>query len=161
MAIRVQASYIQGFSGDVAPPFARFYSGGDNELRGFDVRAATPYAFIPVRQNITLTNPGRHAGSDSAGQLHAGQHHDPDPDLPPRLGRWRRQGYDERLNIAFRLPARCSSPSSTTSTSLRWFANPSCGKAWKAPTSSIPRSMAAPRTSMALARADSRFSSST
>ena len=54
---RIQASYIQGFSGDVAPPFARFYSGGDNELRGFDVRAATPYAFIPVRQNITLTNP--------------------------------------------------------------------------------------------------------
>ncbi len=54
---RMQASYIQGFSGDVAPPFARFYSGGDNELRGFDVRAATPYAFIPVRQNITLTNP--------------------------------------------------------------------------------------------------------
>jgi outer membrane protein insertion porin family len=57
LAIRMQASYIQGFSGDVAPPFARFYSGGDNELRGFDVRAATPYAFIPVRQNITLTNP--------------------------------------------------------------------------------------------------------
>ncbi len=41
----------------MAPPFARFYSGGDNELRGFDVRAATPYGFIPVRQNITLTNP--------------------------------------------------------------------------------------------------------
>jgi outer membrane protein insertion porin family len=57
VAIRLQASYIQGFSGDVAPPFSRFYSGGDNELRGFDVRAATPYAFIPVRQNITLTNP--------------------------------------------------------------------------------------------------------
>jgi outer membrane protein insertion porin family len=57
LAIRTQASYIQGFSGDVAPPFARFYSGGDNELRGFDVRAATPYGFIPVRQNITLTNP--------------------------------------------------------------------------------------------------------
>jgi outer membrane protein insertion porin family len=57
LAIRTQASYIQGFSGDVAPPFSRFYSGGDNELRGFDIRAATPYAFIPVRQNITLTNP--------------------------------------------------------------------------------------------------------
>ncbi len=57
LAIRTQASYIQGFSGDVAPPFSRFYSGGDNELRGFDVRAATPYAFIPVRQNIILTNP--------------------------------------------------------------------------------------------------------
>ena len=57
LALRSQASYIQGFSGDVAPPFSRFYSGGDNELRGFDVRAATPYAFIPVRQNITLTSP--------------------------------------------------------------------------------------------------------
>jgi len=57
LGIRIQGSYIQGFSGDVAPPFARFYSGGDNELRGFDVRAATPYAFIPVRTNITLTNP--------------------------------------------------------------------------------------------------------
>jgi outer membrane protein insertion porin family len=57
LGIRIQGSYIQGFSGDVAPPFARFYSGGDNELRGFDVRAATPYAFIPVRANITLTNP--------------------------------------------------------------------------------------------------------
>ena len=57
LAFRSQASYIQGFSGDVAPPFSRFYSGGDNELRGFDVRAATPYAFIPVRTNITLTSP--------------------------------------------------------------------------------------------------------
>jgi outer membrane protein insertion porin family len=57
VGIRLQGSYIQGFSGDVAPPFSRFYSGGDNELRGFDVRGATPYAFIPVRQNITLTNP--------------------------------------------------------------------------------------------------------
>jgi outer membrane protein insertion porin family len=57
LAMRAQISYIQGFSGDVAPPFARFYSGGDNELRGFDVRAATPYAFIPVRASITLTNP--------------------------------------------------------------------------------------------------------
>ncbi len=57
LALRTQMSYIQGFSGDVAPPFSRFYSGGDNELRGFDIRAATPYGFIPVRQSITLTNP--------------------------------------------------------------------------------------------------------
>jgi outer membrane protein insertion porin family len=57
LAFRTQISYIQGFSGDVAPPFSRFYSGGDNELRGFDIRAATPYGFIPVRQSITLTNP--------------------------------------------------------------------------------------------------------
>ncbi len=57
LGYRLQLSYIQGYGGDVAPPFARFYSGGDNELRGFDVRAATPYGWVPVRTNITLTNP--------------------------------------------------------------------------------------------------------
>ena len=105
LGYRVQVSYIQGFSGDVAPPFARFYSGGDNELRGFDVRAATPYAFIPVRTNITLTNPGRHARSHSAGQLYFGQHHHPDPHLPSRLCRRRRQG-----DIQYRIPNSDSRP---------------------------------------------------
>lgn len=57
IAFRIQGAYIQGFSGDVAPPFKRFYAGGEADLRGFDVRAATPYAFIPVRQDMTLMNP--------------------------------------------------------------------------------------------------------
>ena len=57
VGIRLQGTYVQGYGGDVAPPFNRLYAGGDGDLRGFDPRAATPYAFIPVRQNITLTNP--------------------------------------------------------------------------------------------------------
>jgi outer membrane protein insertion porin family len=57
IAFRVQGSYVQGFGGDVAPPTNRFYAGGESDIRGFDVRAVTPYAFIPVRQNITLLNP--------------------------------------------------------------------------------------------------------
>jgi outer membrane protein insertion porin family len=57
VGVRVQGSYIQGFGGDAAPPTNRFYAGGEGDIRGFDVRAATPYAFIPVRQNMTLTNP--------------------------------------------------------------------------------------------------------
>ena len=51
--------------------------------------------------------------------------------------------------------------SSTISTSIQRFGNPSYGKAWKALTSSIRRSMAAQGTSMELARADSRSNSST
>jgi outer membrane protein insertion porin family len=54
---RLQAAYIQGFGGDVAPPFNRFYQGGEADIRGFDVRTATPYAFIPTRVSFTLTNP--------------------------------------------------------------------------------------------------------
>lgn len=54
---RVQASYVQGFGGAVAPPNNRFFAGGENDIRGFDVRAATPYGYIPTRVNFNLTNP--------------------------------------------------------------------------------------------------------
>jgi outer membrane protein insertion porin family len=53
----VQASYLSGFGGLVAPPFDRFYMGGENDLRGFDVRSVGPYAFLPDRAVIPLTNP--------------------------------------------------------------------------------------------------------
>jgi outer membrane protein insertion porin family len=57
LAVRAQLGYIQGFGGDVAPPNQRFYAGGENELRGFDVRGATPYGYVPNRVNVQLTNP--------------------------------------------------------------------------------------------------------
>jgi outer membrane protein insertion porin family len=57
LGIRAQLSYVHGFGGDVAPPNNRFYSGGENELRGFDPRGATPYGYVPNRVNIQLTNP--------------------------------------------------------------------------------------------------------
>jgi outer membrane protein insertion porin family len=57
LGIRAQLGYVQGFGGAVAPPQNRFYAGGENELRGFDVRAATPYGYVPSRVNFQLTNP--------------------------------------------------------------------------------------------------------
>ena len=57
LAARAQLGYIQGFGGAVAPPQSRFYAGGENELRGFDVRSATPYGYVPTRQTVQLTNP--------------------------------------------------------------------------------------------------------
>jgi outer membrane protein insertion porin family len=57
LALRAQLAYIQGFGGDVAPPNNRFFSGGENELRGFDIRGATPYGYVPTRQTVQLTNP--------------------------------------------------------------------------------------------------------
>jgi outer membrane protein insertion porin family len=57
LAIRFQAQYIQGLGGKVAPPFQRFYQGGEQDLRGFDIRSGTPYAFIPQRTQFILTNP--------------------------------------------------------------------------------------------------------
>jgi outer membrane protein insertion porin family len=57
LGIRAQLAYIQGLSGDVAPPNNRFYAGGEQEIRGFDVRGATPYGYVPTRVNFQLTNP--------------------------------------------------------------------------------------------------------
>jgi outer membrane protein insertion porin family len=57
LGVRAQLGYVQGISGDVAPPNNRFYSGGEMELRGFDVRGATPYGYVPTRVNFQLTNP--------------------------------------------------------------------------------------------------------
>jgi outer membrane protein insertion porin family len=57
LGYKVQMAYIQGFSGAVAPPFHRFYSGGEADIRGFDIRSATPYGFIPTRVLFNLTNP--------------------------------------------------------------------------------------------------------
>ena len=53
----VNASYISGFGGLVAPPFQRFYMGGENDIRGFDIRSISPVAFLPSSNVITLTNP--------------------------------------------------------------------------------------------------------
>ena len=53
----IQAAFITGYSGRVAPPFERFYLGGDNDLRGFDIRAVSPIAFLVNRQTMQLINP--------------------------------------------------------------------------------------------------------
>jgi len=57
LGLRAQLGYVQGFGGDVAPPQNRFYTGGESDLRGFDIRGATPYGYVPNRINVQLTNP--------------------------------------------------------------------------------------------------------
>jgi len=57
LGFRLQGSFITGWGGIVAPPFERFYSGGDTDIRGFDIRTITPYAFITNRVNLPLTTP--------------------------------------------------------------------------------------------------------
>jgi outer membrane protein insertion porin family len=57
LGYRVQVSNIAGFGGEVAPPFQRVYGGGENDIRGFDIRSSAPYAFLPNKVNFNLTNP--------------------------------------------------------------------------------------------------------
>ena len=57
LGYRVQGSFLTGYAGRVAPPFQRFYMGGDTDLRGFDIRAVTPVAFLANSVSLPLTNP--------------------------------------------------------------------------------------------------------
>jgi outer membrane protein insertion porin family len=57
LAYRIQLANIAGYGGQVAPPFARIYGGGENETRGFDIRSSSPYTFIPTKVMFNLTNP--------------------------------------------------------------------------------------------------------
>ena len=54
----VQASFITGYNGGiVAPPFERAYLGGENDIRGFDIRTVSPIAYLPSAQTVALRNP--------------------------------------------------------------------------------------------------------
>ena len=57
VGFRVQGSFVSGYGGNVAPPFERFYMGGENDLRGFDIRSVSPIAFLTDFTSIALTNP--------------------------------------------------------------------------------------------------------
>jgi outer membrane protein insertion porin family len=57
LGFRLQGSFIGGFGGTEAPPYQRFYMGGESDLRGFDVRTVSPYVFVSTVQNVQLTNP--------------------------------------------------------------------------------------------------------
>ncbi len=57
LGYRVQAAFLTGYGNTVAPPYDRFYLGGDNDLRGFDTRSVSPVTFIPDRLDVPLVNP--------------------------------------------------------------------------------------------------------
>ena len=57
VGIHFQGSFLSGFGGLVAPPFQRSYMGGENDLRGFDIRSISPIAFLPTASTVSLRNP--------------------------------------------------------------------------------------------------------
>lgn len=54
LAFRFQAGFLTGFGGKVAPPFNRYYLGGENTIRGFEIFAISPLAFIPVQDRVPV-----------------------------------------------------------------------------------------------------------
>ncbi|MBI4466156.1 MAG: outer membrane protein assembly factor BamA [Acidobacteria bacterium] len=49
LAFRLLGAFVTGYGGRVASPFNRFYIGGEDTVRGFDIRGVSPLAFVPTR----------------------------------------------------------------------------------------------------------------
>src|SRR5208283_690668 len=56
LGYNVQASFITGYNGIVAPPFERAYLGGENDIRGFDIRTISPIAYLASALSVALRN---------------------------------------------------------------------------------------------------------
>ena len=48
IGLHFTAAYITGYGGKEVPPYNRFYMGGENDIRGFDIRSISPVVFIPT-----------------------------------------------------------------------------------------------------------------
>jgi outer membrane protein insertion porin family len=65
LAFRFQTAFTTGYGGIEPAPNNRFYTGGDDSIRGFDIRSVSPIAFVPVVSNtaITYNDPNQLTGS--------------------------------------------------------------------------------------------------
>ena len=48
IGLHFTVGYITGYGGKEVPPYSRFYMGGENDIRGFDIRSISPVLFIPT-----------------------------------------------------------------------------------------------------------------
>ena len=59
VGVRFLGGFTTGYGGKEVPPYSRFYLGGENDLRGFDIRAVSPVTYIPNSINQTISVSGR------------------------------------------------------------------------------------------------------
>ncbi len=57
LGFRLLTAFATGYGGRVLPPFNRFYLGGEDSVRGFDIRTIGPIGFIPVPTTTPFTFP--------------------------------------------------------------------------------------------------------
>jgi outer membrane protein insertion porin family len=65
LGLHFTSAYTTGYGGKEVPPFSRFYMGGENDLRGYDIRSISPVTFIPTAtsQSFLFTDPTTLNGS--------------------------------------------------------------------------------------------------
>ena len=59
IGVRFLGAFTTGYGGKEIPPYSRFYLGGENDIRGFDIRGISPVSYIPSVVNQTIQFPYR------------------------------------------------------------------------------------------------------
>src|SRR5207253_1614721 len=57
LAVHLQGAFITGYGGLGPSPFSRLWLGGENDLRGFDIRSVSPMVYIADKINQPLLSP--------------------------------------------------------------------------------------------------------
>ncbi len=69
MGFHMNARFISGFGGKVAPPYSRYYMGGEDDIRGFNILTISPIAYIPTDTQIQVSEQRRHCQSSEGLEL--------------------------------------------------------------------------------------------
>ena len=56
VAVHFLGRFIGGYGGRVPPPFARYYTGGENDIRGFYDWGVSPVVFLPTEGTVDVYN---------------------------------------------------------------------------------------------------------
>lgn len=56
IGVHALGRFITGYSGKLAPPFNRFYMGGENDIRGFEIWGISPIAYVPSQATVNVLN---------------------------------------------------------------------------------------------------------
>jgi outer membrane protein insertion porin family len=56
IGMRLMGSFVTGYGGKLAPPFSRFYMGGEQDVRGFEIWGISPWAFVPDEKAVVVLN---------------------------------------------------------------------------------------------------------
>jgi len=67
LGFRLQTAFTTGYGGVEVSPYSRFYTGGDDSIRGFSIRTISPIAFVPVEtsSSVTFQQPNTLGGTGS------------------------------------------------------------------------------------------------
>jgi outer membrane protein insertion porin family len=55
IALHFLSAFATGWGGRVLPPYERWFLGGEQDLRGFDVRSVAPIAYVPVATSTAFS----------------------------------------------------------------------------------------------------------